>query len=93
MPPRSAARSADFATMEQIASAGSSHLDEALRFIAAHDEPLVVKASGLAAGKGAIVCASRDEAMRAAREMFGRGEFGDPFYSEVEYYHPGIGAR
>jgi hypothetical protein len=29
----------------------------------------------------------------AAREMYARGEFGNLFYSEVEYYHPGIGAR
>ena len=29
----------------------------------------------------------------AAREMFEKGEFGKLFYSEVEYYHPGIGSR
>jgi phosphoribosylamine--glycine ligase len=49
--------------------------DEALDYIAQHPEPLVVKASGLAAGKGAIVCETRAEASAAAREMFG-GKFG-----------------
>jgi phosphoribosylamine---glycine ligase len=49
--------------------------DEALAYIAAHAEPLVVKASGLAAGKGAVVCATRREAADAARAMFG-GRFG-----------------
>ncbi len=49
---------------------------EALDYIASHAEPLVVKASGLAAGKGAIVCQSREEAATATSEMFG-GKFGD----------------
>ncbi len=38
--------------------------------------PIVVKASGLAAGKGAVVCATVDEALAAAREMLGDGVFG-----------------
>ena len=29
----------------------------------------------------------------AARELFQKGEFGRLLYSEVEYYHPGIGGR
>jgi phosphoribosylamine--glycine ligase len=44
--------------------------------VADHAEPLVVKASGLAAGKGVIVCGTRAEADAAVREMFG-GRFGD----------------
>ncbi len=47
----------------------------ALRYIAGHPEPLVIKASGLAAGKGAVVCRTGAEAETAAREMFG-GKFG-----------------
>ncbi len=39
--------------------------------------PLVVKASGLAAGKGAVVCMSTEEALEAAREMLREGAFGD----------------
>ena len=38
--------------------------------------PLVVKADGLAAGKGVIIVASADEAIRAAEGMFA-GDFGD----------------
>jgi len=48
----------------------------ALEYIAAHEEPLVVKASGLAAGKGAIVCETREQAKGAVAEMFA-GRFGD----------------
>jgi phosphoribosylamine--glycine ligase len=49
----------------------------ALAYVDRHDEPLVVKASGLAAGKGAIVCATRQEAARAVSMMLETGEFGD----------------
>ena len=51
-------------------------LTAALDYIAAHAEPLVVKASGLAAGKGAVVCATRGEAAAAARDMLARGRLG-----------------
>jgi phosphoribosylamine--glycine ligase len=50
-------------------------LDAAEAYIAAHPEPLVVKASGLAAGKGAVVCSTRAEAREAAQQMFA-GRFG-----------------
>ncbi|MGH7580135.1 MAG: phosphoribosylamine--glycine ligase [Gemmatimonadales bacterium] len=52
-------------------------LAPALEYVARHPEPLVVKASGLAAGKGAIVCETRTEAAAAARAMLGDGIFGD----------------
>jgi phosphoribosylamine--glycine ligase len=52
-------------------------LAPALAYVDAHPEPLVVKASGLAAGKGAIVCATRAEATGAVRAMLGEGKFGD----------------
>jgi phosphoribosylamine---glycine ligase len=52
-------------------------LQPALDYIARHAEPLVVKASGLAGGKGAVVCARRAEAARAARAMLADGAFGD----------------
>jgi phosphoribosylamine--glycine ligase len=41
----------------------------ALDYIGSHAEPLVVKASGLAAGKGAVVCNTRAEAAAVARAM------------------------
>ena len=50
--------------------------NEALAYIESHAEPLVVKASGLAAGKGAVVCDTRAEASAAASDMFG-GRFGE----------------
>ncbi len=52
-------------------------LDPALAYVRPHPEPLVVKASGLAAGKGAIVCATRHEAAAAARAMLAEGKLGD----------------
>ena len=44
--------------------------------IEAMGAPIVVKASGLAAGKGAVVCSTVDEAVATAREMFS-GAFGE----------------
>src|SRR5204863_3335519 len=41
----------------------------ALDYISSHAEPLVVKASGLAAGKGAVVCKTRADAAAVARAM------------------------
>jgi len=52
-------------------------LEKALKAIEGHPEPLVVKASGLAAGKGAIVCATRTEARQAVMAMLGQGIFGE----------------
>jgi phosphoribosylamine--glycine ligase len=48
----------------------------ALAYVARHAEPLVVKASGLAAGKGAVVCATRADAAAVVRAMLERDEFG-----------------
>jgi len=44
-------------------------------YIAAQGAPIVVKADGLAAGKGVIVAMTTDEALAAIDDMFG-GEFG-----------------
>ena len=52
-------------------------LKSALAYVDRHAEPLVVKASGLAAGKGAIVCQTRREAADAVRSMLGEHRFGD----------------
>ncbi|MEO8227481.1 MAG: phosphoribosylamine--glycine ligase [Gemmatimonadota bacterium] len=49
----------------------------ALAFVDRQGEPLVVKASGLAAGKGAVVCGTRREAARVVQAMLQDGEFGD----------------
>jgi phosphoribosylamine---glycine ligase len=65
------------------ASATFTTLDAALRYIDGHAEPLVVKASGLAAGKGAVVCATRREARDAARAMLADDAFGDAGHTVV----------
>ena len=52
-------------------------LSAALAYVDRHAEPLVVKASGLAAGKGAIVCGTREEARRTVNTMLRDGSFGD----------------
>jgi phosphoribosylamine--glycine ligase len=52
-------------------------LYDAERAIAEIGAPVVVKASGLAAGKGVIVCSTTDEALRAATSMMSDNVFGD----------------
>jgi phosphoribosylamine--glycine ligase len=54
-----------------------TELEAALRHIRAEGAPVVVKADGLAAGKGVVVASTVSEAERAAREMLGGGAFGD----------------
>lgn len=48
----------------------------ARKYVACHPEPLVIKASGLAAGKGAIVCRTRGEARAAVDALMVEGRFG-----------------
>ena len=50
---------------------------EALAWVDRHSEPLVVKASGLAAGKGAVVCSTRAEAREVVVSMLRDGKFGE----------------
>jgi phosphoribosylamine--glycine ligase len=52
-------------------------LEPALGYIGSHQVPLVVKASGLAGGKGAVVCRTREEACAAATAMLGQGALGE----------------
>ena len=51
-------------------------VDAACDYIRARGAPIVVKADGLAAGKGVVVAASEDEAIAAARAMLVDGRFG-----------------
>ena len=53
------------------------HLDEAVAYIEAHGSPIVVKANGLAAGKGVVVAHSVPEAVEAATVMLSGDRFGD----------------
>jgi phosphoribosylamine--glycine ligase len=61
-------RTADYAVFE-------CH-DDALSYLNHHPAPLVVKASGLAAGKGAIVCTTDIEAQHAVDRIMQEREFG-----------------
>jgi phosphoribosylamine--glycine ligase len=51
-------------------------VEAALRYVDAHAEPMVVKASGLASGKGAVVCTMRADARDAVRAMLVERRFG-----------------
>jgi phosphoribosylamine---glycine ligase len=51
----------------------AANFDEA--YVRAQRLPLVVKADGLAAGKGVVICDTHDSAITASREMLG-GRFG-----------------
>jgi phosphoribosylamine--glycine ligase len=52
------------------------HPDPARHFIGTRENPLVVKADGLAAGKGVIVCATKEDALAAVERIMVREEFG-----------------
>ncbi len=49
----------------------------AIEYVQTSEPPFVVKADGLAAGKGVIMCPSRDEAVTALDSMFVSRDFGD----------------
>lgn len=53
-----------------------TQLDKALDYIGEQGAPIVVKADGLALGKGVVVAATVDEAKTAAREMMEDKKFG-----------------
>jgi phosphoribosylamine--glycine ligase len=61
--------SADFATFTDA--------EAALAYVRALGGPLVVKASGLAAGKGAIVCPTTEEALAAVEALMIETRFGE----------------
>ena len=51
-------------------------IEEAKRYIQENDIPIVVKADGLAAGKGVVVAETRNEALTAIDDFMGRGTVG-----------------
>lgn len=53
------------------------HPEPARTYVESRDYPVVVKADGLAAGKGVIVCKDGPEARRAIERIMIREEFGD----------------
>jgi len=50
---------------------------EAVRYIHDHGAPIVVKADGLAAGKGVILARTTDEAIDAVKDMLAGNKFGE----------------
>ena len=52
-------------------------VDAAIRYIEELGAPIVVKADGLAAGKGVVVATTTDQAINAVQDMLGAGQFGD----------------
>ncbi len=52
-------------------------IDEALNYVHAQGAPIVIKADGLAAGKGVIVALTVDEAENAIRDMLAGNAFGE----------------
>jgi phosphoribosylamine---glycine ligase len=53
-----------------------NELEKAKSFIKQTGAPIVVKADGLAAGKGVVICQSEDEAMSAVSQMLSGDRFG-----------------
>jgi len=65
---------------ENIPTAASrtfDQLDAALAWLESCDLPIVVKADGLAQGKGVIICATKVEAQEAVKSMLGDQRFGE----------------
>ncbi len=54
-----------------------SEYAEAQKYIMKHGIPLVLKADGLAAGKGAVVCHSTGEALNTLQDFFEKNTFGE----------------
>ncbi len=65
------------AAVPTAASRAFTELTGAIEYIDRHPEPLVVKADGLAAGKGAVVCETRAAARGAAEAMLRGRALGD----------------
>ncbi len=83
----------DFLARHDIPSAAYQSFtgaDAACAYVAAQGCPIVVKADGLAAGKGVVVAQSSDEAEHAIREMLSGNRFGEAGHRVViEEFMPG----
>ena len=63
-----------------VACAGSEtfvNKDAACEYIKKHGAPIVIKADGLAAGKGVVVAATEQEALDAVKDIMDSGRVGD----------------
>lgn len=69
----------DFLKRHHIPSAAYQsfiNIDEAIAYIEEQGAPLVIKADGLAAGKGVILAETEEEAITAVEDMLGGNAFG-----------------
>ena len=70
----------EFMKRNSIPTADFEIFDDAQKakeFVKSYDKPVVIKADGLAAGKGVIVCDSKDEANEAIDTILTKKTFGD----------------
>ncbi|MEE9328449.1 MAG: phosphoribosylamine--glycine ligase [Cocleimonas sp.] len=76
----SKAFSKDFFARHKIPTAAYANftdIDEAVSYIKKQGAPIVVKADGLAAGKGVILAETEEEAIAAVKDMLAGNSFGD----------------
>jgi phosphoribosylamine--glycine ligase len=69
----------DFLRRHRIPTAGYEVFDDlgaALEHVERRPLPMVIKADGLAAGKGVVICDHREQARAALQAMLGEGAFG-----------------
>ncbi len=70
----------DFLARHQIPTAAYgafTDLDEAVAYVKQQGAPIVVKADGLAAGKGVVLAQTEQQAIDACRDMLAGGAFGE----------------
>ncbi|MCM2130171.1 phosphoribosylamine--glycine ligase [Larsenimonas rhizosphaerae] len=70
----------DFLARHRIPTAEYANftdIDKALAYLEQHPAPIVIKADGLAAGKGVVVAMTDDQAQAAVRDMLAGNAFGD----------------
>lgn len=53
------------------------NIDDGVKYVNAHTLPIVLKADGLAAGKGVLICESHEEAVAELQAMIKEKKFGD----------------
>jgi phosphoribosylamine---glycine ligase len=61
----------------QYGEFNQQNIEDGFRFIEAMNEPVVLKADGLAAGKGVIIAATKEEAKATLKEMIVEAKFGE----------------
>lgn len=55
----------------------ANNFDEGISYLQQHSLPIVLKADGLAAGKGVVICQTADEAITEFTEMIQQSKFGE----------------